>query len=209
MLSLKLCNLKNEEINNLQIDNSYYISKDKINRTIIDEVIKWQLSKKRSGTHSTKNVSDIDRSRRKMYKQKGQGRARHRSKYAVQFRGGATIFGPDGRVYEYKLNKKLRKKALMESFRMKIMENKLLVIDNLNIEKPSTKTILDVKKNFNSNSILFVDMEKNINLLKSLSNVYKVDFIPQIGINVLSLVGRDLILISKNAFDRLIERGVL
>lgn len=208
-LKLQVCNLKNEHIEDVDIVNNYYVSEDKINRFVIDEVIKWQLSKKRSGTHSTKNVSDIDRSRRKMYAQKGQGRARHRSKYAVQFRGGATIFGPDGRIYEYKLNKKLKKKALMESLRMKIMNNNLIVINDLNMDRPSTKAIINIKKNFRTNSILFIDAEKNENLHKSVSNIYKVDIIPQIGVNVLSLVSRDLVLISMSAFQKLKERGVL
>jgi large subunit ribosomal protein L4 len=97
LLSIKVDvkNRRNEIVKQISLNTLEEVQVEKIAK-----VVKWQQSNARVGTHNTKDVSELAYSTRKLRKQKGGGCARFRNKGAVQFRGGATIFGPDGRLYD-------------------------------------------------------------------------------------------------------------
>jgi large subunit ribosomal protein L4 len=177
----------------------------------ISKVIKWQQSKIRLGTHNTKDVSEISYSTKKLRAQKGGGCARFRNKGAVQMRGGATIFGPDGRVYDYKINKKERVLGLQHALSLKIENKELLVVNEINFKNSTVKEFLQFKKGYglDTNSVLLIDEEKSMTILKAISNIHEANFLPIVGINVLSLIDNKFVIITANALKALQERGVL
>ena len=104
-------------------------------------VVKWQLAKRRLGTASTKLMSEMSYSTRKIVRQKGSGGARHGSRNAVQFRGGRTCFGPQPRDFSYTLPKKVIKKALNCVLKEKIRDNKLIIIEGMDKLEISTNKL--------------------------------------------------------------------
>jgi large subunit ribosomal protein L4 len=203
---INIKNMKNENIKEEEINIFHEIKLEKISK-----VIKWQKSKKRLGNHNTKDVSEISYSTRKLRAQKGGGCARFRNKGAVQFRGGATIFGPDGREYDYKINKKERLLGLKHAISLKVKNKEVIIIDKLEFKNISVKEFLHFKKqlSLDTNSILFVDKTKNDNVLKSISNIVEANFLPIIGINVLSLIENKFLVCTEEAFRVLQKRGAL
>jgi large subunit ribosomal protein L4 len=184
---------------------------EKVEIEKISKVIKWQQSKIRSATHNTKDVSEIAYSTKKLRAQKGGGCARFRNKGAVQFRGGATIFGPDGRVYDYKINKKERVLGLQHAISLKIQNKELVVVKEMDFKQSTVKEFLQFKKNYGieTNSVLLIDEEKSMTILKAISNIHEANFLPIVGINVLSLIDNKFVIITANALKVLQERGVL
>jgi len=177
----------------------------------ISKVVKWQQSIRRLGTHNTKDVSEIAYSTKKLRKQKGGGCARARNKGAVQFRGGATIFGPDGRKYDYKINKKEKVLGLKHALSLKVEKKELFILDTIDFTASTVKALLEFKKihGIKTNSLLLVDSEKNEKILKSINNIHEANFLPVVGINVLSVVENQILIMSENALKTLQERGVI
>jgi large subunit ribosomal protein L4 len=167
-------------------------------RDIITRVILWQLAKRRSGNHSTKNKAVVHGTTRKMYKQKGTGGARHGSKKAPQFRGGGVAFGPVLRDHGFDIQKKVRKLGLKMALSAKAKSGDLIVVDSLKYtNKIKTKEFLGRFGGFKS--ALFIDTDKNENVLKAISNVIGYDFLPQIGANVYDIVRREKLILSVDA----------
>src|SRR5215212_9219395 len=106
---------------------------------ILQRCVRWQLAKRRAGTHKTKGRSDVDRTTKKLYKQKGTGNARHGAASAPQFRGGGRSFGPVVRSHEHDLPKKVRALALKHALSDKARGEKLIDIADTNVEA-KTKT---------------------------------------------------------------------
>jgi large subunit ribosomal protein L4 len=174
---------------------------------IIARMVAWQLSKRQAGTHQTKTISMISGTTRKPFRQKGTGNARQGSLRSPQFRGGATIFGPQSRSHAHKLTRKFRKLALKTALSEKLRAENLYVFDTFDI--PSSKTS-DFAKSFASYvnlKTLFIDVkEKALRLRQAGSNLPNVDVLPVEGVNVYDLVRHNHILISKEAAKQLEEK---
>src|SRR5918912_3047110 len=108
---------------------------------ILQRCVRWQLAKRQAGTHLTKGRSDIDRTKKKLYKQKGTGNARHGAASAPQFRGGGRAFGPQVRSHAHDLPKKVRALALRHALSAKAKDGGLIVVDNVAIKDAKTKTL--------------------------------------------------------------------
>ena len=175
--------------------------------TIIHRMIRYQLSKRRSGNHKTKGISEISGTTKKPFKQKGTGSARQGSKRSPQMRGGAVIFGPQVRSHSHKLPKKIRSLALKMALSSKLKEGKLKIMDDFKLSKPKTSILKDKLDKLKIDSALFIGgdkLEKNFSL--ALRNVPKMDFLPAIGINVYDIIRRDLLILSVDALTALNER---
>lgn len=177
----------------------------------IAKYIRWQQSNSRSATYATKDVSELAYSTRKLRKQKGGGCARARNKGAVHFRGGATIFGPDERKHNLKMNKKERVLGLQHAMSLKIQENNIIIVEDLKFPTFTVKGFLEFKKQhgMTTNSILLMDVNKSNEVLQSINNIHEAHFLPVIGINVLSLVKSEIFVCTELALKALQERGVL
>src|ERR1041385_4589427 len=108
---------------------------------IIQRCVNWQLAKRQRGTHKTKDRSEIWRTGKKMYAQKGTGGARHGSARVPQFRGGGRAFGPIVRSHAHDLPKKVRALALRHALSSKAKDGGLIVVDTLSIKDAKTKTL--------------------------------------------------------------------
>src|SRR3954470_7011006 len=108
---------------------------------LLQRMVRWQLAKRRAGTHAVQNRSDVNRTRKKLYKQKGTGNARHGAASAPQFRGGGRAFGPQVRSHAHDLPKKVRALALKHALSAKAKDASLIVVDDVRLEEAKTKAL--------------------------------------------------------------------
>jgi len=177
---------------------------------IVARVVKWQLAKRRAGTHKVKSRAEVSRTTAKMFRQKGTGRARHGAASVVQFRGGGVVHGPVLRDHGHALPKKVRKLGLKSAISSKAAEGKLLVVDALNASgKDGGKTaVLKAKlaKLGAENALFIGGAELDAGFVRAASNLPFVDVLPQQGINVYDILRRDVLVLSKDAAAHLEER---
>ena len=174
---------------------------------ILHRCVTWQLSRRQAGTHRTKGRSEINRTSKKMYKQKGTGNARHGAASAPQFRGGGRAFGPVVRSHAIDLPKKVRALALKHALSSKVKAEQLVVVDTASLADPKTKELKDRLAKLGLSSVLFVDgaqVEQNIAL--AARNLPYVDVLPIQGINVYDILRRDTLVLTKAAVDALEAR---
>ncbi|MFG1344823.1 50S ribosomal protein L4 [Xanthobacter autotrophicus DSM 431] len=174
---------------------------------ILHRCVTWQLSRRQAGTHRTKGRSEINRTSKKMYKQKGTGNARHGAASAPQFRGGGRAFGPVVRSHAIDLPKKVRALALKHALSSKAKAAQIVVLDNVSLADPKTKALKERLANLGISSVLFVDgaqVEQNIAL--AARNLPYVDVLPIQGINVYDILRRDTLVLTKAAVDALEAR---
>ena len=203
-MKLDFFNLDSEKKGEVELNSSIFDQVVRID--IMHRVVSWQMSKSRAGTHSTKEVGDVEGSTRKIYKQKGTGRARHGGIRAPQFRGGAVIFGPHPRSHEYSLNKKVKKLGLISALSLKKQENSIIVLDELNIQEPRAAVMLKKLKALNGSAALIVDDIVDKKVLLSISNIPHVDALPVMGLDVLDILKHDKLIITVSALKKIEER---
>jgi large subunit ribosomal protein L4 len=170
-------------------------------------MVRYQLSKRQAGTHKTKTRGEISATTKKMYAQKGTGRARHGAKSAPQFRGGGKAFGPVVRSHAHDLPKKVRALALKHALSNKAKGEKLIIIADTNVKEAKTKALIGQFKKLGVTSALVIDgasVEPNFAL--AARNIPSVDVLPVQGINVYDILRRDTLVLTKAAVDALTER---
>ncbi|XP_057794454.1 uncharacterized protein LOC131010809 [Salvia miltiorrhiza] len=179
-----------------------------IRKDIIHRVVRWQLAKRRQGTHSTKTISEVSGTGRKPWNQKGLGRARHGTLRGPQFRGGAIMHGPKPRSHAIKLNKKVRRLGLKIALSARAAEGKLMVFEDLDVPTHKTKNIVNfVSQMENAKKILLVDGGPiNEKLKLATQNLHYVNVLPSIGLNVYSILLHDTLVMSQDAVNRIVER---
>ena len=174
---------------------------------LIARMIRYQLAKKRAGTHKIKGRSEVSRTGSKMYKQKGTGRARHHSARAPQFRGGGKAHGPVVRSHAHDLPKKVRALALRHALSAKMKSEDVIIVDNLVAAEAKTKLLVG---NFASlgltNALVIGGAEIDSNFKLAASNIPHIDVLPVQGINVYDILRRGKLVLSKAAVEALEER---
>ncbi len=174
---------------------------------ILQRVVRWQLAKRRAGTHAVKFRSDIAGSNAKIYRQKGTGRARHGTKKVNIFIGGGRAFGPLPRDHGFKLPKKVRALGLKVALSAKQAAKKLIVIDSLELKDGKTAGLKKKLEKLGLANALFVGgAVVNEGFQKALSNLPNLDVLPSQGINVYDILRRDTLVLSKEAVASLEER---
>ncbi|WFR96606.1 50S ribosomal protein L4 [Rhizobium tumorigenes] len=174
---------------------------------ILARVIRWQLAKKRAGTHKSKGRAEIWRTGAKMYKQKGTGRARHHSARAPQFRGGGKAHGPVVRSHEHDLPKKVRALGLRHALSTKFKAEDIIVIDDFIATEAKTKVLANTFDAMGlTNALLIGGAELDANFKLAAANIPNIDFLPIQGINVYDILRRGKLVLSKAAVEALEER---
>ena len=204
-MKLTVRNLDNEEIGDIELADEVFGLP--IRRDILARVVNWQLAKRRSGTHKTKGIGEIQGTTKKPYKQKGTGRARQGSLRSPQFRGGARIFGPVVRSHAFDLQKKVRRLGLKIALSAKQDEGKLVVIDAAHIGEAKTKALRARLAALGWDSVLIIDgsvVEKNF--ARATRNLPRVDLLPQQGANVYDILRRDTLVLTREAVRQLEAR---
>lgn len=204
-MKINLKNMQNEVIGEVELNDTVFSLPARSD--ILARVVRWQLAKRRQGTHSTKTIGMVSGTTKKPFKQKGTGNARQGSLRSPQFRGGAVIFGPHPRSHAHDLPKKIRALGLKTALSVKAAEGKLIIVDQFDVDSHKTKDMTAQVQSFGGRSVLFIDgVQVNENLSKALSNIPLVDLLPQQGANVYDILRRDILVISKSALQSLEER---
>jgi large subunit ribosomal protein L4 len=179
-------NIKGKQISQVELaDDVFSIP---VKSSILHEVVTMQLSNRRSGTAAVKHRSDVRGSGRKLFRQKGTGRARRGDIKSPLLRGGGVVFGPDNRNYSYNVPKKVRKLALKMALSSKLRENELVVLDQFELDEIKTKKIVDVLKTLKLVSALIVTERHNNHLELSSRNVPDVKVLRSEGLNVYDIL---------------------
>lgn len=174
---------------------------------ILHRVVRWQLAKRRAGTHDVKNRAEIHRTGKKMYKQKGTGSARHSSARANLFRGGGRSFGPTPRSHEHALPKKVRALGLKHALSSKVKAGSIVVIENAAAEAMKTKALKAQFEKLGFRSALIIDgAEVDRNFALAARNIPLVDVLPVQGINVYDIMRRNTLVLTRAAVDALEAR---
>ncbi len=159
-----------------------------IKPSVLHEVVKMQLSNRRSGTAAVKHRSDVRGSGRKLFRQKGTGRARRGDIKSPLLRGGGVVFGPDGRNYTLKVTKKVRRLALKMALSSKLIANELMVLDRFELEQIKTQAFVSALKDLKLDNVLIVTDQANEQLELSSRNVPNVKVLRSEGLNVYDIL---------------------
>lgn len=156
--------------------------------SVMHQVVTAQLAAKRAGSASVKRRSDVKGSTRKLYRQKGTGRARKGDIKSPILRGGGVIFGPSPRSYEKKVPKKVRKLALKMALSSKLQADELLVVDSIELERIKTKDFTSIMGALEADNALIITADKNENLERSSRNVPNIKVMRTEGLNVYDIL---------------------
>jgi large subunit ribosomal protein L4 len=176
-------------------------------KDLIFRMIRWQLAKRRAGTHAVKNRADIARTGKKMYKQKGTGGARHGSGRAPQFRGGGRSFGPQVRSHEHDLPRKVRQLALKHALSAKARDGGIIVWEKAEIAEPKTRTLVGgFTKSGLVNALIIDGAAIQENFALAARNIPLIDVLPVEGVNVYDIIRREKLVLTRAAVDALEAR---
>ena len=163
--------------------------------------VKQYMANKRQGTHSSKEKSMLSGSTRKLKKQKGTGGARAGSIKSPLLRGGARVFGPQPREYNFKLNKKLKKLARISALSYKAQDNNIIVLEDFTFDSPKTKNVIEILKNFQltGEKTLFVMANTDQNVILSSRNLKKVKVLRASDLNTYEILEAKRLLITEGS----------
>ena len=175
----------------------------------LHRVVTWQLNKRRAGTHSTKTPHFVSGSGKKIYKQKGTGRARHGSIRAPIFVGGGRAHPPKPQDWSYRPPRRVRVAALKGALSLILKEGRLTVVDSIDLGEVKTKKLAGVLVTLQAGKkTLVVDDGGNQNLRLSIRNLEDKLFLPPEGVNVYDLLRHDHLVLSKGAIKALEARCI-
>jgi len=186
MAVVDVINTKGEKVS--QMDLKDEIFEIEVKPGVLHEVVTMQLAARRSGSAAVKRRSDVNGSNRKLFRQKGTGRARRGNIKSPLLRGGGVVFGPSPKSYAYKVPKKIKRTALKMDLSSKLQDNDLMVLDKLNLEKIKTKALLEVTGNLNLDNVLIVTDKKDEKLELSSRNIPDVKVLRCEGLNVYDIL---------------------
>ena len=174
---------------------------------IIHRCVVWQLAKRRAGTHAVKNRADIERTGKKMYRQKGTGSARHGSARVNLFRGGGRSFGPVVRSHAIGLPKKVRALALKHALSAKAKDGGIIVLQDAAVKDGKTKALAQHLANLGLTNALIIDgAAVDANLAIAARNIPDIDVLPVQGINVYDILRRHTLVLTRAALTALEAR---
>jgi large subunit ribosomal protein L4 len=173
---------------------------EKIRADILQRCVTWQLAKRRAGTQKIQVRNEVSRTGKKMYKQKGSGGARHGSRRAAQFVGGAKAHGPVVRSHAFDLPKKVRALALRHALSAKAKAGELVVLDNATLAEPKTAALRGHFAAIGvSNALVIAGATVDANFKLAARNIPNVDVLPDAGLNVYDVLRRDKLVLTKDA----------
>ncbi|HEX8287160.1 MAG TPA: 50S ribosomal protein L4 [Pyrinomonadaceae bacterium] len=207
MPTVKVRNLSNNEVGELTLSDAVFGVE--LNEGLIHAAVKNYLANGRQGTSATKTRGNVSGSGRKLWKQKGTGRARIASLRSPLWKGGGNVHGPQPRDWSYKMPKKMRRGALRSALSERLREGNLIVIDEIALENGKTKSFvgaigaLGLSDNNKQAKVLIVDSLDNANLIQASRNVQKTKVTNSYGVNIYDLLKHEKLLISRTAVEEL------
>jgi large subunit ribosomal protein L4 len=178
-----------------------------IRADLLQRCVTWQLAKRRAGTHKVQVRNEVSRTGKKMYRQKGTGGARHGSRRAAQFVGGARAFGPVVRDHAFDLPKKVRALALRHALSSKAGSGSLIVLSSAEVKEAKTADLrADLAKLGLSNALIIAGATVDANLKLAARNIPNIDVLPDAGLNVYDVLRRDTLVLTKDAVEAIRAR---
>jgi len=197
-------NLKNEDVGEVEVPEAVFDYPYK--EHLIHTVVRAIQAAKRAGTHKTKVRSEVAGSGRKLWKQKGTGRARMGSARSPIWRKGGIVHGPQPRSYEMGVSVGEKKSALKSALSRKLADGEIMVLENMDLENHKTQALeLQVAGLGAGRKALLVDSRENDNLLKAAKNNPRLKTVDALGVNVYDIVDRDHVVFSRPALETLVE----
>ena len=172
-----------------------------VKRHLFHFVLRYQLAAKRMGTASTKTRSEVKATGRKLWRQKGTGRARTGTSGSPLWRGGGVVFGPKPRDYGLRVPRKMRKAAVRCALSLKLTESKLLVVERFDLPEIRTKSFVVHKEKLKLESALIIINGENANLQKSARNVPGIKVMKTEGLNLFDILRHDQLVLTKEAIE--------
>ena len=203
MATVSVYNTDGKEVETLELSDKIFGVE--INENIVHKAVVAHLAAKRQGTQSALTRSEVSGGGRKPWRQKGTGHARQGSIRAPQWTGGGVVFAPKPRDYSQKINKKEARLALFSALTSKVQDNKLIVVDELSMEAPKTKSFVTILGNLNAEKALVVTEDANKNVVLSARNIPNVKTESRAAINVYDILKHDSLVITKDAVKALEE----
>ena len=180
---------------------------EEIRGDILQRVVTWQLAKRRAGTHKIQVRNEVSRTGKKMYKQKGTGGARHGSRRAAQFVGGAKAHGPVVRSHAFDLTKKFRALALRHALSSKVKSGSLVIVDSVALTEVKTSAL---RANFDkiglTNALVIAGAEVDEKFALAARNIPNIDVLPNAGLNVYDVLRRQTLVLTKDAVEAINAR---
>ncbi len=203
MAKVAVYNMEGKEVDKIELNDSIFGVE--VNEHLVHMAVLQQLANNRQGTQKAKTRSEVRGGGRKPWRQKGTGHARQGSTRAPQWTGGGVVFAPVPRDYSFKLNKKEKRAALKSALTSRVVENKLVVVDELKLDEIKTKKFAEVLNNLKVEKALVVlnDMDKNV--IASAANIPTVKTAQTNELNVFDVLKYDTVVVTKAAVAKIEE----
>jgi len=207
MPTVTVRNLKNKEVGEISLSDAVFGAE--LNESLIHAAVMNFQANGRQGTSATKTRGNVSGSGRKLWKQKGTGRARIASLRSPLWKGGGNVHGPQPRDWSYKMPKKMRRGALRSALSERLREGNVIIIEDFSFESPKTKGFLEaigvlgMIENNRRAKMLVIDSLDNANLVLSSRNVEKTKVTNSFGLNIYDIIYHEKLLISKSAVEEL------
>ena len=202
MPTVKVHNLEKKEVGEVQLSDAVFGAP--FNEPLIHAAVRNFMANARQGTSATKTRGDVSGAGRKLWKQKGTGRARIASLRSPLWKGGGNTHGPQPRDWSYSLPKKMRQGALRSALSERVREGNVVVVDTWSLDKPKTKEFAaSLGKLGLGGKTLIVDSLDNENLLLSARNVRNAKIVNSFGLNIYDLLYHDHLVLSRTAAEEL------
>ncbi len=203
-LSVALRNQRNETVGEAELPGSVFGGP--VRPHLLHETVRMQLANRRAGTAATKTRAQVSGGGKKPWRQKGTGRARAGSNRSPIWVGGATVFGPQPRDYSYRMPREARRSALKTALALKAREQKLVVVDKIELESMKTKHVVQLMKDLDVRRALIVIAAADEVLQRSARNLEGVKVVRAEGANVYDILRYEHLVLTQEALAALVER---
>ena len=205
MATVSVYNMEGNEVGTIDLNDAVFGVE--VNEHLVHMAVVAQLANKRQGTQKAKTRSEVSGGGRKPWRQKGTGHARQGSTRAPQWTGGGVVFAPTPRDYTIRLNKKEKRLALKSALTSRVLENKLIVVDELKFDEVKTKNFANVMNNLKASKALVVLNENDANVVLSARNIPTVKTALTNTINVFDILKYNTVIVTKAAVATIEEEN--
>ena len=203
MAKVSVYNMEGKEVGNMDLNDAVFGVE--INEHLVHMAVVQQLANNRQGTQKAKTRSEVSGGGRKPWRQKGTGHARQGSTRSPQWTGGGVVFAPVPRDYSFKINKKEKRAALKSALTSRVLDNKLIVVDELKFDEIKTKKFQAVMDNLKVKKALVVIADNDEKITMSARNIPTVKTALVNSINVYDILKGDTLVLTKDAVAKIEE----
>lgn len=201
MATVPVYDIEKNKVSDIELSDDIFNTE--VKEYLIHEMVRYQRAARRQGTAKTKGRSEVRGGGKKPYRQKGTGNARQGCIRAPHYVGGGTAFGPTPRDYRFKLNRKVKKAAVCSALSARFKESRMMVLDQINLDRISTKAFADVLKRFEVENVLILIDEANPAVELSARNIPSVKVLRAEGVNVYDLMKYHSLVLTQGAVSQL------